>query len=386
MPKRVTILGSTGSIGTSALDVIRFHRERFTVSGLAAHRNTGELEAQIREFSPAAVAVGCEEAAANWTPPNGLTPLSGAEGVVELARRPADIVLCAMVGAAGLEAVLAAIDAGIDVALANKEPMVMAGELIMDRAEAKGVRVLPVDSEHNAIFQCLEGHAASDVHNVFLTASGGPFYGTPREQLQNVTPEQATNHPTWDMGAKISVDSATLMNKGLEVIEAMRLFRMPLDMIEVIVHPQSIIHSLVEFTDGSILAHMGVTDMRMPIQFALTWPERIEPPLHRLDLTRIAAMTFAKPDFTAFPCLKLALDAARHGGTAPAILNAANEEAVTAFCRRESTFLSISDVVAETMATVDAAPARTLDSVLEADRAARSAARAAIQRMGVPSA
>jgi 1-deoxy-D-xylulose-5-phosphate reductoisomerase len=279
-----------------------------------------------------------------------------------------------VVGAVGLRPLLAAINAGNRVAVANKEPVVMAGRLIMERAQALGVDILPVDSEHNAIFQCLHGYDKRDLRCIHLTASGGPFYGKPRWALEHITPEQATKHPTWDMGAKISVDSATLMNKGLEVIEAMWLFGFPADRIEVVIHPQSVVHSLVEFNDGHILAHLGVTDMKFPILFALTWPERVESPMARLDLTRLRELSFAAPDFDAFPCLGLAREAANEGGTAPAILNAANEVAVTAFCKRRLPFLAISDVVEHVRATCPSTRQYTLDAVLDADAAARAKA------------
>ena len=250
----------------------------------------------------------------------------------------------------------------------------MAGRLITSAARAAGVRILPVDSEHNAIFQCLEGRDTAEVLTVYLTASGGPFYGQPRESLRGITPAQATTHPTWDMGAKISVDSATLMNKGLEVIEAMWLFDLPLEKIRVVIHPQSIVHGLVEFTDGHILAHLGVTDMVMPIQFALTWPERVKSPMARLDLTRMKALTFAEPDFREFPCLELALSAARRGGTAGTALNAANEVAVAAFRAGRLPFLGIAEVVRRVLEASEVHADDTLESILAADAEARRAA------------
>ena len=382
--RRITILGSTGSIGTSALDVVRHYPDRLEVIGLAAHSNIGLLAEQAREFRPQFVAIANRETArglAEQLP--GVRVSSGPEAIEALAAAPADVVLCGMVGAAGLKPVLSAIDAGNAIALANKEPLVMAGPLIMERARAKGVMVLPVDSEHNAIFQCLQGHRIEDVQCIHLTASGGPFYGTPRESLMGVTPAQATRHPTWDMGAKISVDSATLMNKGLEVIEAMWLFGLPLEKVEVVIHPQSIVHSLVEFTDGSILAHLGPTNMKFPIQFALTWPERVPEPMGRLDLTTMRELTFAKPDFAEFPCLAYAMEAARTGGTAPAILNAANECAVDAFCKGQIEFLRISEVVREVMDECAVSREVTLESVLEADSLARERAGHVMTGLGV---
>lgn len=370
MPIRVTILGATGSIGTSAIDVIRRDPERYDVVGLSSNSNAAALVELAREFRPDAVYIGIESPDITA----GCEVLRGEQGLAELASRKADIVLCGVVGAAGLRPVLAAIEAGNRVGLANKEPMVMAGRLIMDRASARGVRILPVDSEHNAIFQCLEGHAVAEVHRVYLTASGGPFYGWDRSSMAEVTAAQAVRHPTWDMGAKISVDSATLMNKGLEVIEARWLFGLSLDQICVLIHPQSVVHSLVEFKDGNMLAHLGVTDMRLPIQFALNWPERVRSCVARLDLANMKAITFAEPDFSAFPCLRLAIEAARSGGTAPAVLNAANETAVTAFIEGRLTFLDIATVVEHTLNEVSIGVCDDLESVLEADSESRRAA------------
>lgn len=386
MATRLTILGSTGSIGRSALDVVRSHPGRFDVAGLAAHSNVEVLSQQIAEFQPEAVAVFDEKAAAELASRNlGPEVWADSEGIEALAGYDVDVVLIGIVGAAGLKAVLSAIEAGNRVALANKEPLVMAGRLIMERARNRGVKVVPVDSEHSAVFQCLEGHRAEDVHRVYLTASGGPFYGRPRAMLRDVTPEEATRHPTWDMGAKISVDSATLMNKGLEVIEAMWLFGLPLETIGVVIHPQSIVHSLVEFRDGNILAHLGVTDMKLPIQFALTWPERVESPMARLELAAIKEITFATPDFSEFPCLGHALDAARRGGTAPTVLNAANEVAVEAFCSGRIPFLRIPDVVEAVMDASSYEEGYALETVLSADAEGRGMAEAAVQRFGLES-
>lgn len=380
--RRVSILGSTGSIGESALDVVRHYQDRFEVVALGAHSNVGRLAVQIREFRPRFAAMWDARAAAQLRALNlDVEVLEGPEGLEALAAVEVDIVLCAMVGAAGLKPVLSAIDAGNTVALANKEPMVMAGNLIMNRAARQKVRVLPVDSEHNAIFQCIHGHDKSDVRALHLTASGGPFYGRSRDSLKSVTPEQATKHPTWVMGAKVSVDSATLMNKGLEIIEAMWLFGLPADKIEVVIHPQSVVHGLVEFNDGHILAHLGVTDMKFPILFALTYPERVDSPMERLDLGSLKNLTFAAPDFEAFPCLACARDAAAAGGTAPAIMNAANEEAVAAFCAYQIPFLGISEVVATVMAGSKPTPAQDLGAILAADAEARVRAREQIAGM-----
>ncbi len=379
--QRITILGSTGSIGKSALDVVRHYPDRFEVVGLAAHQNISLLLKQIAEFQPACVAVSDPNALAalrQHDPPT--TVLDDDRPLESLATIPVDTVLCAVVGAVGLRPLLAAIDAGNRVAVANKEPFVMAGRLVMERARKRGVEVLPVDSEHNAIFQCIHGHEQSDVACIHLTASGGPFYGRERSALEEVLPEEATKHPTWDMGAKISVDSATLMNKGLEIIEAMWLFDLPAEQIDVVIHPQSIIHSLVEFRDGNILAHLGVTDMKFPILFALTYPERVELPMKRLDLTAMKALTFDVPDFSAFPCLALARQAAITGGTAPAILNAANEEAVSAFCDHRLGFLQISDVVDAVCSMIESSSGYHLEAVLAVDQRAREAAQGVIAR------
>ncbi len=376
MARSVTILGSTGSIGDSALKVVRNYPDQLSVHALSTNSNIHQLEKQVQEFNPEVVVVMDEGAAAEFqTSHPDLNVLVGLDGLCKLASAKCDIVLCGVVGSVGLRPILAAIESGNNVALANKEPMVMAGNLIMDAARDKGVRILPVDSEHNAIFQCLHGQNPDDVYKIHLTASGGPFYRNTHDELMDVTPEQAANHPTWNMGAKISIDSATLMNKGLEIIEAMWLFNLPLDKIEVVIHPQSIIHSLVEFTDGSILAHMGVTDMTLPIQYALTWPDRVASPMARLDLTSMRDITFDAPDFTQFPCLAHALEAARAGGTAGAVLNAANEVAVEAFRQHEIPFLSIASIVGGVMDKADIRSDFTLESVLAADAEARNLAK-----------
>lgn len=381
MRRPITILGSTGSIGRSALDVVRHFPDRLDVFALAANANAGLLAEQVREFRPQVAVMADPEAAEALRDAVGnlTTVLSGHEAIENIACERVHTVLCAMVGAAGLTPILSAINAGNRVALANKEPLVIAGGLIMEAARRNGVDVLPVDSEHNAIFQCLHGHALEDVYAVMLTASGGPFYGVPREELRRVTPEQAAKHPTWDMGVKISVDSATLMNKGLEIVEAMWLFGLPLDKIHPVIHPQSTIHGLVEFNDGHIMAHLGPTDMKCPIQFALTWPDRVESAVARLDLTAMRALTFAEPDFSEFPCLKYAIDAARTGGTAPAVLNAANEAAVSAFCNHEIGFLDIPEVIAAVMDLVPQEEGATLEAVIAADTTARETARGVIK-------
>lgn len=378
-PKRIIVLGSTGSIGRNALNVVRHYPGRFEVVGLAAHANAALLARQIDEFNPTHAVLTAPDADIQWASQFPKTHVStGLEAAENLAALPVDIVLCAMVGAAGLRPIWSAIQAGNDIALANKEPLVMAGPLIMAEARRRKVQVLPVDSEHSAIFQCIHGHKEADVLCIHLTASGGPFYGRATDTLRNVTPAQATRHPTWDMGAKISVDSSTLMNKGLEIIEAMALFDIPEHRIETVIHPQSVVHSLVEFTDGNILAHLGVTDMKFPILFALTYPERVQSPMARLDLTSMPALTFAKPDFDQFPCLYYARKAAARGGTAPAVLNAANEEAVQAFCAGRIPFLGIAEVVRHATQAVSAREATSMEAVMEADREARRAAGEAI--------
>jgi len=382
VPRRISILGSTGSIGRSALDVVRHYPGEFEVAVLAAHSNIEVLSRQVAEFGPRVVAVSDGLAAGEFARRHpGLCVLSGPGGLEEAAAEPVDTVLCGVVGAAGLRPLLAGIDAGNRIALANKESLVMAGKLVMERARQKQVPILPVDSEHNAIFQCLQGNNVRDVHCLHITASGGAFYGRPRESLENVTPQEALQHPTWDMGPKITIDSATLMNKGLEVIEAMWLFGLPLEKIRVLIHPQSVVHSLVEFTDGSILAQLGVTDMRFPILFALTWPERVQSPMARLDLAALRELTFAAPDFRQFPCLLLALEAAQRGGTAPAVLNAANEEAVSAFCLGRIKFLQIEQVVRGVLDSSSVEEVTSLEAVEKVDAATRRKAAAFMEGM-----
>ena len=386
MARRLTILGSTGSIGKSALKVVRNCPGEFEVVGLAAHSKVDEIAAQIEEFRPSRVALGDASAADRLRDRvSGIEIGGGPESVTDLAAVDVDVVLCGMVGAVGLHAILRAIEAGNRVALANKEPMVMAGHLIMSAARDRGVRVVPVDSEHNAIFQLIEGRDPGDIRRVYLTASGGPFYGRPRESLEEITPAEAVRHPTWDMGAKISVDSATLMNKGLEIIEAMWLFDLPLESLEVLIHPQSAVHGLVEFKDGHILALLGVTDMSLPIKFALTWPKRVESPLARLDLTAMGELSFAAPDFSEFPCLGHAMEAARRGGTAGAVLNAANEVAVEAFRQGRIPYLAIAEVVGEVMESSPYYAEYSLESILAVDADTRRTAEGVVQAFGVKS-
>ena len=384
--KRVAILGSTGSIGTSALSVIDAYPDRLRVVGLAAGRSTEALSAQIQRYRPAIAAIGDATAVAVLAPASAETRVvGGAEGLIEVATHPdVDILLCASSGTTALEAVLAAIDAGKTIALANKEVLVMAGELVTAAARARGIALLPVDSEHNAIHQCLHGRGAAEIRKLVLTASGGPFRAWPADRLVTARPEDALRHPTWQMGRKITIDSATLMNKGLEVIEAHWLFGVPADRIEVVVHPQSIVHSMVELTDGSTIAQLGVTDMRLPIQYAFSYPERWGALLPPLDLTRCGVLEFHAPDIERFPCLRLAYDALRAGGTMPVALNAANEVAVEAFLAGRLPFPAIAYVIDRTLSAHDVQRTDSLAGVREADRWAREYSRALTGGLELP--
>ena len=385
--KNLAILGSTGSIGQSTLAVVAEHPQEFNVTGLAAGRNVELLAAQIGQFRPVLVSVQDEEAAARLRKllPSGKNPeiLAGPPGAAAVATAAgADLVVSAMVGAAGLEPTLAAIEAGIPVALANKETLVAAGSLVMAAAQKNGVALLPVDSEHSALMQAMEGQRREDVKKLWLTASGGPFRSWPAEKLAQVTPAQALRHPNWNMGAKITIDSATMMNKALEVIEASVLFGLPVDRIGVYIHPQSIVHSLVEFRDGSVIAQLGVPDMRVPIAYALTYPRRLPLSGPALDLGQVAQLTFEAPDLERFPSLRLGYEAAQAGGTMPAVLNAANEVAVAAFLEGRLSFLGIPRVVAATMAAHPCRPLNSLGQVLEINRWARECAQDLIARKG----
>lgn len=379
-PKRVSLLGSTGSIGTQALDVVRAQPGRFQVTALSAQSNAELLIAQAREFRPAAVVIGDEakypqvrEALANQPETK---VLAGANALTEVAARPdADVVLTAMVGYAGLLPTVAAIRAGKDIALANKETLVVAGQLITGLVQEHGVQLLPVDSEHSAIFQCLVGEEQNPIEKIILTASGGPFRGRTREQLAQVTKAQALKHPNWDMGAKITIDSASLMNKGLEVIEAKWLFNLRDEQIDVVVHPQSIIHSLVQFEDGSLKAQLGLPDMKLPIQYALGYPQRLPNQFPRFSFLDYPQLTFEQPDTTAFRNLALAFEALKRGGNAACILNAANEIAVAAFLRDEIGFLEMSDVVESSLARVSYLATPSLDDYVLTDQETRRVAR-----------
>ena len=377
--RRVVLLGSTGSIGCSTLKVARELADRIEIIALAAHGNVARLAEQARETGVRHVAVydAAKETELRALLPDGVRIHVGAEGLDELASlTDADIVLVAIVGTAGLQPALAAIEAGKDLAIASKEILVMAGEVITTAADRKGVKLLPVDSEHNAIFQCLDGHRGGEkeVSRLVLTASGGPFRKFSAEQLANVTPEQALKHPTWDMGPKITIDSATLFNKGLEMIEARWLFGIGMERIDVVVHPQSIIHSMVEFIDGSVLAQLSRTDMCFPIQYALTWPERVKGGLRPLDFPALAKLEFEAPREDVFPALGLARRAGLTGGTLPAVFNAANEVAVDAFRAGKIPFPAIWESVASVMDKHEVRSSCTLDAVVNADRWARGEA------------
>lgn len=367
--KRVAILGSTGSIGESSLKVARDIPERMEVVALAAHRSAARILEQAQEFGVRQVAL-VEESAAKAAGVRG-----GAEALIELATLPeVDLVIIAIVGTGGLAPALAALDAGKDIAVASKEILVLAGQLVMDTAARNGARVLPIDSEHNAIFQCLEGRPSQDVRRIILTASGGPFRKTPAAQLAEVTLEQALCHPTWDMGKKITIDSATLFNKGLEMIEAKWLFGVEMSRVDVVVHPQSIVHSMVEFIDHSILAQLSHSDMCFPIQYAVTWPERVPNSLAPLDFAALSRLDFEAPRLTDFPALGLARRAGEEGGTLPAVLNAANEVAVAAFLDRKIRFPAIWETVAAVMDRHQLTRDPSLTALLAADQWAREQA------------
>ncbi len=374
MTKSMVVLGSTGSIGTQTLDVAEKYNMK--ICALTAHSNVKLMEEQVRKFRPA-LAVMYDESAAQKLKislaDTDTRVLSGMEGLIEAASlEGADVVLNSLVGMVGLEPTLAACKAGKDIALANKETLVAGGELVMNTVKEAGVALLPVDSEHSAIFQCLQACPDSKfLKKLILTASGGPFFGRSKEELKDVTVEQALAHPNWSMGAKITVDSASMMNKGLEIIEARWLFDVTADNIDVVVHRQSIIHSLIEFTDNSVLAQLGVPDMRIPIQYALTYPERVTSPAGELDLTKVGTLTFDKPDYETFECLTACKTALSIGGTAPAIANGANEAANLFFRQGKIPFLKIGELVTGAVSNVKSVPITTLSDVLEADKAAR---------------
>ncbi|HAO22459.1 MAG TPA: 1-deoxy-D-xylulose-5-phosphate reductoisomerase [Desulfobacteraceae bacterium] len=373
--KKLSILGSTGSIGKNALTIAEAFPDRFVVKALAAKSNVNLLAEQIRKFRPELAVVYDEISAKELKTliPNIKTEIIfGIEGYKLAAALPsADIVLTAVVGAAGLAPTLAAIDAGKDIALANKETLVMAGDIVMKRAAQRGVKILPVDSEHSAIFQCLSGQRREDFEKILLTASGGPFLNKPAEEFAQITPEQALKHPNWQMGRKITIDSATLMNKGLEVIEAKHLFAVSQEQIQVVVHPQSIIHSMVAFKDGSVIAQLGIPDMKGAIAYALSYPERLALNQPLPDFAKIGAFTFQSPDTKKFPCLALAFEACKIGGTLPAVMNAANEIAVDAFLNKEISFMQIPEFIQKTMDKHQIIAHPEMDEIIEADRWAR---------------
>ena len=370
--KRLIILGSTGSIGVQALEVAE--RNGYRVTALAAGKNTQLLEKQARKFKPDIVAVSDENAAQDLKirlQDTDIKVFSGEDGVCAAAQYEGDIVLNAIVGIAGLRPTLAAIDAGKTIALANKETLVAGGEIVNRKLKETGVKLLPVDSEHSAIFQSLQGAPHGSVKKILLTASGGPFYGKTKKDLESVTVKDALNHPNWSMGAKITVDSATLMNKGLEVIEAVRLFDVAPDDIEVLVHRQSIVHSGIELSDGAVIAQLGTPDMRLPIQYALTYPERADFAFEHLSLADIGSLTFARPDTDTFRCLPICIEAVKRGGLAPAAVNGANEEAVALFLSGKIKFLQIAEMAQKALDSVNNKKEYTIEDVFEADKAAR---------------
>lgn len=371
--KKISILGSTGSIGTQTLEVVRSNGD-IQVTALAAGHNITMLEAQIREFRPSIACVWDEEKAAELKTAVADLPVkivSGMEGLMEAAAEPeAEIVVTAVVGMIGIRPTIAAMEAGKDIALANKETLVTAGHIIMKLAREKGVRILPVDSEHSAIFQCLNGERehGNRIHKILLTASGGPFRGWTHEQLKTVTPADALKHPNWSMGHKITIDSSTMVNKGLEVMEARWLFDVDMDQIQVVVQPQSIIHSMVEFEDGAVMAQLGTPDMKLPIQYALYYPERRYLPGERLDFEALSEIRFEKPDMETFRGLKLAYEAGRAGGTLPVVFNAANEKAVGKFLKGEISYLTIIDMIEESMKNHQRIADPTVEEILEAEK------------------
>ena len=380
--KNLAILGSTGSIGTQTLDVVRDLPEMFRVAVLAANTGDKKLEAQIDEFRPELAVLADESAAARLKARyKGTTKILGGEdGLVAAAVFPAvDMVVTSLMGFAGLAPTLAAIRAGKNIALANKETLVAAGELVRREASAHGTAILPVDSEHSALFQCLQGEKREAVESLILTASGGPFRGRRKEALAGVSIGDCLKHPTWSMGRKITVDSATLVNKGLEVIEAHWLYDMPYDKIKVVIHPQSIVHSMVAFQDGAVMAQLGVPDMRLPIQYALTYPERMASTLARLDFARLGTLTFEEPDTKTFRGLDIAIEAGRAGGTAPCVMNAANEIAVAAFLDGSIGFLDIYDIIEQTLSARSVRPAESFEILREEDAWARAYAARLLQ-------
>jgi 1-deoxy-D-xylulose-5-phosphate reductoisomerase len=373
--KNIVVLGSTGSIGKNALEVLSNFADRFSVFGLATNTNINLLEEQIKRFSPKMAVIVDEASFQHFPRSYDIEILFGMDGIKRLVSHPqVDLVINALVGGAGLLPSLEALEAGKTLATANKESLVMAGELLIRKAKEKGAEILPIDSEHSAIKQCLLSGKKEEVKRLILTASGGPFLKKSKKELKDITVEQALSHPTWEMGEKITVDSATMMNKGLEVIEAHWLFEIPPPQIKVLIHPQSIVHSMVEFVDGSVIAQMSVPDMKLPIQYALFYPQRVLSDNTSLDLTKIKNLTFFEPDFSKFPCLKLAYQALEMGGTAPAVLNSANEVAVKAFLSGRIKFTDIQAMVQKVLTKHQVKTNPDLDDILNADRWARQTA------------
>ncbi|MBU6165514.1 MAG: 1-deoxy-D-xylulose-5-phosphate reductoisomerase [Alphaproteobacteria bacterium] len=384
MTRSLTILGATGSVGSQALDLVARNPGRWQVDALTAGSDVVRLAAAARACGARFAAVADAEQGAALKEAlagSGIASGAGPQAVVDAAARDAEIVITAIVGAAGLAPTMAAVRRGAQIGIANKETLVCAGPVVMAAAKAHGATLLPVDSEHNAIFQVFPHDDPAQVERVILTASGGPFRKHSREAMRHVSVADACKHPTWSMGAKISIDSATLMNKGLELIEAGQLFPVTVDQLDVIIHPQSVIHSMVEYADGSVLAQLGSPDMRIPIAYAMGWPDRIATPAQRLDFATVAQLNFEAPDLERFPCLALAWAAMRAGGSAPCILNAANEIAVAAFIAGQAGFLDIDAIVAETLAMVPSGGVATLDEVMAVDAAARAAARGLVRRL-----
>lgn len=382
MEKIISILGSTGSIGTQSLTVCK--KMGYRVKVITAHSNWKLMEEQIRQFNPEKAVLTDMEAAQKLkeaVSDTATAVLSGMDGVLEVASDPQqDTVINALMGVAGLKPTVCAIEAGNNVALANKETLVAGGKLVTELVKKKGVLLTPIDSEHSAIFQCLQGNESKSVKRLIITASGGPFYGKTRSELAGIKKEQALKHPNWSMGAKITIDSSTLMNKGLEFIEAMWLFSMPPEKIDVVVHPQSIIHSMVEYVDGSVMAQMGAPDMMIPIQYALTWPHRYESPAKHLDLLSCGDLTFKKPDTETFTCLADCIEAAKRGGLYPCVLNGANEEAVSLFLQDKIAYLDLFDAVRQALDHFDFGDYNSVEEVLEADRKAREFVRETFTR------
>jgi len=384
--KRITLLGSTGSIGVSTLSVVQKHPRKFKVVALAAGRNVELLAEQISKFRPEVVAVHSGADALRLKDilgvKNKIPILYDESGICEIASySPSDIVVSAISGAAGLKPTLAAIEAGKDIALANKETMVIAGQIVTKRARQKNIKILPVDSEHSAIFQCLEGQDRDNLKKIILTASGGPFLKLSKKDLKQVTLQQALRHPRWKMGRKITIDSASLMNKGLEVIEAKWLFNLDMACIDVLIHPQSVVHSMIELVDGSVLAQLGVADMKIPIAYALAYPDRLANDLPVLNLAKAGPLEFYEPDVEKFPCLGLAYEAGRLGGTAPVALNAANEVAVAAFIENRICFTDLAKVIDKVLGKHQTRKTVSLEDVLEADREARMQAQNAVRKL-----